>query len=78
VVAELLMVKAISARSAKRKQMTSKSNNKTRNMKSEKRLTVTTIFITAVTLFYMVPVVVIQVIDVLALMFDVTVGDYND
>ena len=78
VVAELLMVKAISARSAKRKQMISKSNNKTRNMKSEKRLTVATIFITAVTLFYMVPVVVIQVIDVLALMFDVTVGDYND
>ncbi|CAC5415265.1 unnamed protein product [Mytilus coruscus] len=78
VVSELLMIKAINVRSAKREAMTSKAKGQSQNDKNERRLTMATIFITAVTLFYMVPVVIIQVIDVLVLMFDVDIRDYNN
>ncbi|XP_071166090.1 sex peptide receptor-like [Mytilus edulis] len=78
VVSELLMIKAINARSAKRETMTSKAKGQSHNAKNERRLTIATICITAVTLFYMVPVVIIQVIDVLVLMFDFDIGDYNN
>lgn len=78
VVSELLMVKSLSYRAAMRKIMTGKSSERSKTAKSEKRLTVTTIIITAITLSYMIPVVILQIIDVSITMFNARLPNYND
>ena len=71
VVVECLMVKAVKTHSASRKNLNLNSTMISKIERNERRLTCTTIAVTAVLLLYKIPAVIIQILDILRTMFGV-------
>lgn len=71
VVVECLMMKAVKTHSASRKNFNLNATMKSKIERNERRLTCTTIAVTAVLLLYKIPAVIIQILDIPRTMFGV-------